>query len=111
MCLDIDSYVICMFDVLCEISMIININKFSCFSYIGIIISVYGTMLINRTIINKVIIRSSFRFDTLLILQLLTTSVGYWSICLDVLFVLLNVLLSYIWYCSQHKQPEIYNCC
>ena len=38
------SYIICMLDVLCKIIIIIKINKFNHFSYIDIIISVYGIM-------------------------------------------------------------------
>ena len=54
---DIVSYIICMFYFLCEIIIIIKINKFIYFSYIDIIISVYGIMFINNNIINKIIIR------------------------------------------------------
>ena len=54
---DIVSYVMCMFCFLCEITIIIKINKFIYFSYIDIIISVYGIMFIINNIINKIIVR------------------------------------------------------
>ena len=64
---DIVSYVICVLCFLCEIIIIITINKISYFSYIDITISVYGIMIINNDIINKIIIRMCI-FETLLIL-------------------------------------------
>ena len=54
---DIVSYVTCMFYFLCEIAITIKIYKFMYFSYIDIIISVYGAKVINNDIINKHIIR------------------------------------------------------
>ena len=50
---DIVSYVTCIFYFLCEISIIIKINKFISFSYIDIIINVYGVMFIENDIIKK----------------------------------------------------------
>ena len=50
-------------------------------------------MFMNNDIINKIIIRF-FIFETLLVVKLLTASVVYWFIVLDMLLVLLNVLLS-----------------
>ena len=50
---DIVSYVTCMFYFLCEISIIIKINKFISFSYIDITINVYGVMFIENDIIKK----------------------------------------------------------
>ena len=88
---DIVSYVICMFYFLCEILIITKINKFINLSYTDIIISVYGITCIGSNIINKHII-CIFRCETLLVLRLLTTSVAYWCIFLDMLFVLLNVI-------------------
>ena len=87
------SYVICMFSFLCEIVIVIKINKFIYFSYIDIIISVYGIMFIYNDIINQIIIRL-FILETSLILKRLTTSVVYWFICLDMLSVLLYDILS-----------------
>ena len=46
-----------MFDFLYKISIIIKMNKFIYFSYIDIIISVYGIMFIINNIINKIIVR------------------------------------------------------
>ena len=47
---NIVSCYICMFYVLCNIVIIIKLNKFMYFSYSDIIISVYGIMCINNTI-------------------------------------------------------------
>ena len=57
---DIVSCVTCVFYFLWGIIIIIKINKLIYFSYIGIIISVYGIMFINSDIINKMIIRLLF---------------------------------------------------
>ena len=54
---DIVSYVICIFDVIWEITMTIQINKLIYFNYIDITISLYGIMCINNNIISKSIIR------------------------------------------------------
>ena len=50
---DIISYVICVFGFLCEISITLKLNKFSYFSFIDIIISVYGIMFIHNDTINQ----------------------------------------------------------
>ena len=86
------SYVICMFYVLCKIAIIIEIGKFIYFRYIDNTISVYGIMFINSNI-NEIIMRLFVRFETLLVLKSSSTSVAYWFIFLDMLFVLLNVIL------------------
>ena len=48
------SYSTCMFYFLCEMIIVIKIGKFIYFSYIGIIISVYGVMFLNNRIVNKI---------------------------------------------------------
>ena len=97
---NIVSYITCMVYVLCKIIIIININKFVYFSYIDVIISVYGIVCVNNNIINHIVIRRLLflRFGALLMLWLLTTPVVYWFICLDMLFVLWNVLSSDLLY-------------
>ena len=76
-----------------EMIIITQINKFSHFSYIDITISVYSVMFIyNNNIINKLMSYVCFRFETVLVLKSLTTSVVYWFVSLDMLFVLLSVI-------------------
>ena len=53
---DIVSYVTCRFYVLCEIPITIKLNKFICFSYIDIIIIVYGSMVINIVTISCILV-------------------------------------------------------
>ena len=54
---NIVSYIVCMFYVLCEITIIVKINKFIYLCYIDITISVYCIMFSNNSIINKNMIR------------------------------------------------------
>ena len=51
------SYIICMLYVIFKITTVIKINKLIYFSYIGIIIRVYGIMFIANDIVNKITIR------------------------------------------------------
>ena len=85
-------YIICMFYFLCKINVTIKTDTYINFSYVCITFSVYGIMFIPTKNINKNIMCCLGL--KLLILQLLTTSVVYWFIVLDMLLVILNVLLS-----------------
>ena len=55
------NYITCMIYFLREITTVIKIIEFNCFSYIAIAIGVSGITFINNGIINKLIIRF-FRF-------------------------------------------------
>ena len=94
---EIVSYVTRMFYVLCGISITIKINKFVYFSYIDIIISVYGIMSINNDTIDRITIRLAYiwNFDGFIIINNIGCILVY---MFRYVLVLPNVLLSDLLY-------------